>query len=147
MSYCCEPVLKLHILDRHSNKTDDYRFRCCVPAFSTQSRQRCSVVCLPVHLNNINKRSCRSENFRLFYERGDLPCTIYHTTTGQTLKWFIDNLEILNIDYYLPIFTDGLCEVKYPYSFIALQGTLNVIEANRIILFYFILRIRYFRFA
>jgi hypothetical protein len=129
MPYCCESVIKPH----NSSKTNckcslkEYRYQCCVPPFSIQSRQRCSTVCPLKHFNNINKRSCHSKIFRLFYERGDLPCTIEHTTKGQILKWFINNLETLNIDYYLPIFIDGLCETKYPYSFIALQGKQNEI--------------------
>jgi hypothetical protein len=127
MPYCCETVLKPHIYNC-PNKIDckcslkEYRYRCCVPPFSVQSRQRCSTVCPLPRLNTFHKRSFYSEKFRLFYERGDLPCAIHHSTKGQTLKWFINDLETLNIDYYLPIFTDGLCEVKYPYNFIALQG-------------------------
>ena len=127
MPYCCETVLKPRIFNG-LNKTnckcslEEYRYRCCVPPFSIQSRQRCSIVCSPIRLDSFKKRLYHSENFRLFYERGDLPCTIQHITKGQTLKWFINDLETLNIDYYLPIFTDGLCETKYPYSFIALHG-------------------------
>ncbi|UJR24928.1 hypothetical protein I4U23_006292 [Adineta vaga] len=99
----------------------------CVPPFSNQSRQRYSIVCPLIRLKIFNKRSYRSEMFRLFYERGDLPCAIEHIAKGQKLKWFIDNLEMLNLDYYLPIFTDGLCESTYPYSFIAFQGILDLI--------------------
>ncbi|CAF0760128.1 unnamed protein product [Rotaria sp. Silwood1] len=133
MPYCCESILKAHLFNS-TNKPycqcplEEYRSQYCVPAFSIQSRQRCSIVCPSIRLNAFNKRSLRSEKFRLFYERGDLPCTIHHTTKGQSLKWFIDNIETLNIDYYLPIFTDGLCETKYPYSFIALQGVLDLLE-------------------
>jgi hypothetical protein len=130
MPYCCETVLKPHFyncLNKPNCKCllEEYRYPYCVPPFSIQSRQRCSIVCPPKHLKNFNKRSCRSENFRLFYERGDLPCTIQHITKGQSLKWFINDFETLNIDYYLPIFVDGLCERKYPYSFIALQGKIE----------------------
>jgi hypothetical protein len=100
----------------------EYRYPYCVPAFSIQSRQRCSIVCPPKRVQHFHKRIFCSEYFRLFYERGDLPCTIQHITKGQRLKWFVNDLETLNIDYYLPIFIDGLCETKYPYSFIALNG-------------------------
>lgn len=58
----------------------------------------------------------------MYYERGDLPCAIEHTARGQTLRWFVNDLETLNLDYYLPIFADGLCEARYPHSFIAFQG-------------------------
>ncbi|CAF3863639.1 unnamed protein product [Adineta steineri] len=122
MSYCCETVLKPNILDCECSLR-----KYCVLPFSIQSRQRCSIVCPLINRNNFKKQICRSENFRLFYERGDLPCTIEHITKGQRLKWFINDLETLNIYYYLPIFTDGLCETKYPYSFIALQGILDLI--------------------
>jgi hypothetical protein len=121
MPYCCETVLKPH---KNNCKCllEEYRYQCCVPPFSIESRQRCSIVCPLKNVKNLNKRLYRSEIFRLFYERGDLPCTIQHITKGQSLKWFINNFETLNIDYYFPIFIDGFCEIKYPYSFIALQG-------------------------
>ncbi|CAF2987220.1 unnamed protein product [Rotaria socialis] len=128
MSCWFKTVLKPHVFNCKNQSHCKYRCQCCAPAFSIQSHQRCSTVCPPLFVDSFSKRSFRSENFRLFYERGDLPCTIHHTTKGQSLKWFIDNLETLNIDYYLPIFTDGLCEIKYPYSFIALQGILDLIE-------------------
>jgi hypothetical protein len=124
MPYCCSTILKPHLPNKTNCKCSlkEYRYPCCVPPFSIQSRQRCSIVCPPIRPNHFNKRICNSKIFRLFYERGDLPCTIEHTTKGQILKWFVNDLEILNMDYYLPIFMDGLCETKYPYSFIALQG-------------------------
>jgi len=105
MPYCCQ-----------------YRSCCCVPPFSIQSFQQGSIVCPPKSVNIFRQQTCRSNKFRLFYERGDLPCTILHTARGQTLKWFVTNLDTLNIDYYLPIFIDGLCETKYPYCLIAFQG-------------------------
>lgn len=127
MPYCCETVLQPNLFNS-SNKTkykcslNKYRYPCCVPPFSIQSYQRCSIVCPLERLKTLNKQKCYSEKFRYFYERGDLPCTIQHITKGQKLKWFIDDLNTLNIDYYLPIFIDGLCETKYPYHFIALEG-------------------------
>ncbi|CAF1259264.1 unnamed protein product [Rotaria magnacalcarata] len=128
MSYWLKTVLKPHVFNCKNKSHCKSHCQCCAPAFSIQSHQRCSTVCPPLFVDNFRKRSFRSEHFRLFYERGDLPCTIHHRGKGQSLKWFIDNLETLNIDYYLPIFTDGLCEIKYPYSFIALQGILDLIE-------------------
>ena len=128
MPCCCETVLKPRILKcsvqlNNGCSWKEYRYPYCVPPFSTQSRQRCSVVCPLVRLKtSYNYQSCRSKFFRLFYERGDLPCAVEHTTKGQQLKWFVDSLDMLNLDYYLPIFADGLCEGKYPYSFIAFQG-------------------------
>lgn len=100
----------------------------CVPAFSPQSRQRCSVVCLPTLTRPVVRSTTSSVRFRFFYERADLPCAVQHTTKGQRLKWFVDDLERLNLNYYLPIFADGLCETVYPYSFIALHGMLDLIE-------------------
>ena len=128
MPYCCETVLIPHLFSNSDPKVNCFcstrtsRPRSCVPPFSNQSRQRCSTVCPPVFHQLIQQRQYPSKIFRFFYERGDLPCTIQHTTKGQILKWFIEDLETLNIDYYLPIFVDGLCETKYPYSFIAYQG-------------------------
>lgn len=41
------------------------------------------------------------------YERGELPCTIEHGSTGNYLSW-ICPLEKLDYEYYLPLFFDGL---------------------------------------
>jgi hypothetical protein len=60
--------------------------------------------------------------FRFFYQRGDLPCRIEHSSSGPKLKWLIDDLETLNLNYYLPIFIDGLCQMQYPFDLIAFQG-------------------------
>ena len=73
--------------------------------------------------------------FRSFYERGDLPCTIRHIARGQTLKCFVNDFECLNIDYYLPIFVDGLCETRYPYSFIGVRGLERDVDGKRFSLF------------
>lgn len=127
MSYCYQLILKPNIFNV-KNKTNrqvlpkQHYYQRCAPAFSIQSRRRGSFICPPLNFLIPKKQSIRSEKFRLIYERGDLPCIIHHATKSNSLKWFIDNLETLNIDYYLPIFIDGLCETKYPYSFIAFQG-------------------------
>ena len=78
---------------------------------------------------NLNECRCASpfrlvirQSFRYFYQRADLPCAIQHRTNGQTLKWFIDDFQTLNVNFYLPIFIDGLSQRKYPFSFIAFQG-------------------------
>ena len=94
----------------------------CSSPFSNQSKQRHSIVCQPKISNNFRQHEIFSRKFRFHYERADLPCTIHHTTKGQSLKWFVDDLETLNINYYLPIFIDGICENEYPYNFIAQQG-------------------------
>ncbi|CAF0888124.1 unnamed protein product [Didymodactylos carnosus] len=100
----------------------------CTPAFSIKSLQPCAQICLPPRLCAFCVRSCHSKMFKQLYERGDLPCSILHVADGQRVKWAVVDIEKLNIDYYLPIFTDGLCETKYPYHFIAKQGILDLIE-------------------
>jgi len=65
--------------------------------------------------------------FRVYYERGDLPVSVDHTLGGQRIKW---QANLIELDYkaYLPIFFDGLRELDEPYRFLAIQGTIDLIE-------------------
>eukprot|EP00659_Diplonema_papillatum_P009109 gene9109-14113_t len=91
------------------------------------------------------KRSIPPTEFRRFYDRGDLPIAMQHkghgnaidwksdwapnskTTTGNKLDWKVD-IEKLDYHHYLPIFFDGLREVDEPYRFLAVQGSLDLLE-------------------
>eukprot|EP00735_Rhodelphis_limneticus_P015592 TRINITY_DN9901_c0_g1::TRINITY_DN9901_c0_g1_i1::g.2969::m.2969 TRINITY_DN9901_c0_g1::TRINITY_DN9901_c0_g1_i1::g.2969 ORF type:complete len:296 (+),score=53.65,sp/Q9DAK2/PACRG_MOUSE/62.67/3e-96,ParcG/PF10274.4/3.8e-76 TRINITY_DN9901_c0_g1_i1:44-889(+) len=65
--------------------------------------------------------------FRRFYDRGDLPIQIEHTTVQNKVLW---KLEVEKLDYhhYLPIFFDGIREREEPYRFLAVQGCFDMIE-------------------
>lgn len=64
--------------------------------------------------------------FRQHYERGDLPLSIQHAAT-RTLLWKIDVTK-LDYHHYLPIFFEGLRELEEPYAFVAMQGSLDLLE-------------------
>lgn len=63
-----------------------------------------------------------TNRFRFFYRRSEFPCSIEHRSSGHKLKWFFDQLDLLNLDFYLPLFAEGLRETKFPFSFIAFRG-------------------------
>eukprot|EP00033_Pygsuia_biforma_P001349 GCRY01001528.1.p1 GENE.GCRY01001528.1~~GCRY01001528.1.p1 ORF type:complete len:225 (-),score=33.48 GCRY01001528.1:226-900(-) len=73
------------------------------------------------------KRDPIPTQFRIFYERGDLPIAVEHRTLGNKIQW---KVEISKLDYhhYLPIFFDGLRELQEPYKFLARQGVQDLLE-------------------
>jgi len=66
---------------------------------------------------------------RRFYERGDLPIQIDHGGVANRLAWKVE-IQKLDFHHYLPIFFDGLREQEMPYSFVAEQGVLDMLEAG-----------------
>lgn len=66
---------------------------------------------------------------RRFYERGDLPIQIDHGGVANRLAWKVE-IQKLDFHHYLPIFFDGLREVEQPYSFVAEQAVLDMLEAG-----------------
>lgn len=68
-------------------------------------------------------------DLRRFYERGDLPIQIDHGGVANRLAWKVE-IQKLDFHHYLPIFFDGLREVEMPYSFVAEQGVLDMLEAG-----------------
>merc|ERR1719281_1140283 len=65
--------------------------------------------------------------FRVFYDRGDLPIQIFHGAVGGKIAWKVD-VEKLDYHHYLPIFFDGLREKEDPYRFLAVQGAYDMLE-------------------
>merc|ERR1740138_315123 len=65
--------------------------------------------------------------FRTFYDRGDLPISIFHGAVGGRIVWKVD-IEKLDYHHYLPIFFDGCREKEDPYRFLAVQGTYDMLE-------------------
>jgi len=66
---------------------------------------------------------------RRFYERGDLPIQIDHGGVANRLAWKVE-IQKLDFHHYLPIFFDGLREEELPYSFVAEQGVMDMLEAG-----------------
>lgn len=66
---------------------------------------------------------------RRFYERGDLPIQIDHGGVANRLAWKVE-IQKLDFHHYLPIFFDGLREQELPYSFVAEQGVMDMLEAG-----------------
>ncbi|KAG5492888.1 hypothetical protein JKF63_01468 [Porcisia hertigi] len=65
-------------------------------------------------------------DFRHHYERSDLPVSIQHGAK-RSLLWKVDATK-LDYHHYLPIFFDGLRELEEPFSFVAFQGSLDLLE-------------------
>ncbi|GKT26175.1 Parkin coregulated gene protein homolog [Aduncisulcus paluster] len=72
-------------------------------------------------------RKAEPTNFRVHYDRGDLPLVIHHVAMGSKLAWRVDMVE-LDYHHYLPIFFDGIREKEHPYSFIAREGTVDLLK-------------------
>jgi hypothetical protein len=74
-----------------------------------------------------NPRKIPVSDFRLHYDRGDLPILVEHER-GTKIKWKDNNFEKFNFQLYLPIFIDGIREKTDPYRFLAIQGTFDLLE-------------------
>jgi hypothetical protein len=81
------------------------------------------------------KRQITPSNFRLHYDRGDLPVLIQHSN-GYDILWkglsedgpqdprkLKAFFETFDFQLYLPIFVDGIRETTDPYRFLAIHGT------------------------
>ena len=66
----------------------------------------------------INRRYIPVSEFRLFYDRGDLPVTIEHLGPQNKINWKVDRQQ-LDFHHYLPIFFEGIREKMDPYRFLA----------------------------
>lgn len=66
-----------------------------------------------------------NSEFRFFYERGDLPVSVYHFGVDK-IQWKHPIAE-LDFHHYLPIFFSGLREVEHPYSTLAYVGSLELL--------------------
>ena len=64
--------------------------------------------------------------FRLFYDRGDLPVAIEHGPQNK-IAWKVD-IQQLDYHHYLPIFFEGVREKMDPYRFLAIQGVFDMLE-------------------
>ncbi|KAG3108896.1 hypothetical protein PI124_g11865 [Phytophthora idaei] len=72
-------------------------------------------------------RKVEPTRFRYFYDRGDLPVRVNFAAAVRKLQWQVD-LSLLDFSHYLPVFMEGLRELEEPYHFLALNGTLDMLE-------------------
>ncbi|KAG6615529.1 uncharacterized protein IUM83_05124 [Phytophthora cinnamomi] len=72
-------------------------------------------------------RKVEPTRFRYFYDRGDLPVRVNFAGAVRKLQWQVD-LSLLDFAHYLPVFMEGLRELEEPYHFLALNGTLDMLE-------------------
>lgn len=74
----------------------------------------------------VNCRRIPISEFRLFYDRGDLPVTIEHGPQNK-INWKVD-IQQLDYHHYLPIFFEGIREKIDPYRFLAVQGVFDMLD-------------------
>ncbi|KAK2959229.1 putative flagellar/basal body protein, PACRG family protein [Blattamonas nauphoetae] len=74
-----------------------------------------------------HERDMQPTEFRLFYDRGDLPISLEHRASENGIKWKIEP-EQLDYHHYLPIFFEGLRELVEPYALLAKQGIYDMLE-------------------
>uniref|UniRef100_K3XAP7 Uncharacterized protein n=1 Tax=Globisporangium ultimum (strain ATCC 200006 / CBS 805.95 / DAOM BR144) TaxID=431595 RepID=K3XAP7_GLOUD len=60
-------------------------------------------------------------------DRGDLPLWVNFAGAVRKLQWRVD-LTKLDYAHYVPIFMEGLRDLDEPYQFIALNGTMDLLE-------------------
>ncbi len=81
----------------------------------------------PPRAGAFHPRKIPVSDFRLHYDRGDLPVLVKHER-GTSIKWKDENFDKFNYQLYLPIFVDGIREVVDPYRFIAIRGTFDLLD-------------------
>eukprot|EP00440_Ansanella_granifera_P010998 gb/GFBE01011928.1/.p1 GENE.gb/GFBE01011928.1/~~gb/GFBE01011928.1/.p1 ORF type:complete len:298 (+),score=61.80 gb/GFBE01011928.1/:1-894(+) len=81
----------------------------------------------PPRAGAIVRRPVERTQFRIFYDRGDLPIQVLHGGVSGGIAWKVD-VEKLDYHHYLPMFFDGLREKEDPYRFLAVQGTYDMLE-------------------
>lgn len=79
--------------------------------------------------NDSTKVNITHSEFHEFYERGDLPVSVAFEGVTRKVQWKI-NIDKLDYSHYLPIFIDGIREIREPYKFLARQGTYDLLSRN-----------------
>lgn len=71
-------------------------------------------------------RKADPTQFRMFYDRGDLPIALGHGGIKNHIDWKVDKSK-LDYHHYLPVFFDGIRETREPYKFLARQGVSDLL--------------------
>ncbi|KFV66164.1 Parkin coregulated gene protein, partial [Dryobates pubescens] len=95
--------------------------------FTVKAMMKNTVVRGPPLAGAFKERPTKPTAFRKFYDRGDFPIALEHDTKGNKIAWKVE-IEKLDYHYYLPLFFDGLCEMTFPYEFLARQGIHDMLE-------------------
>jgi hypothetical protein len=70
-----------------------------------------------------------TSDFRIYYDRGDIPIRVLHSGSLNKIKWNIPPNQI-DLKHFLPLFVDGLKEKLDPYRFLAILGSFELLEKN-----------------
>ncbi|XP_065057361.1 parkin coregulated gene protein-like [Rhopilema esculentum] len=109
-------------------KSDPDKSLLFTQGFTTMSRnENAKIIGPPAAGAHRSRPDVKETLFRKFYERGDLPIALEHDTRGNKIAWKVE-IEKLDYHHYLPLFFDGLKEVKHPYEFFARQGCHDLLE-------------------
>ncbi|XP_023243281.1 parkin coregulated gene protein homolog isoform X2 [Centruroides sculpturatus] len=101
-----------------------------VPAFTKQSNyQKNTKVTGPSKLGFFRPKPASPSQLRIWYESVGLPVFLKHERSGHSLQWKV-NIKDLDYKIYLPIFFDGLSELEHPYDFFAVNGIIDMVNAN-----------------
>ncbi|CAL6004335.1 Parkin_co-regulated protein [Hexamita inflata] len=66
-------------------------------------------------------------DFRMYYNRGDIPIVIQHEASSIQLKWKTPK-NTIDMHHYLPLFFEGLRETQYPFAAIAEEGVRDLLS-------------------
>ncbi|XP_055597365.1 parkin coregulated gene protein isoform X2 [Uranotaenia lowii] len=99
-----------------------------VPAFSIESLQKGTFVLGPPKAQKSKYMlQPKATSFRMYYDRGDLPIKMEYLTGGDKIAWTVD-IDKLDYGLYLPLFFDGLSEIRHPYKTYARQGVQDLLS-------------------
>ncbi|DBA05082.1 TPA: hypothetical protein N0F65_000770 [Lagenidium giganteum] len=94
---------------------------------ATSGSAKLSPIRRPQSSGAFKPRKIEKTRFRYFYDRGDLPLRVNFAGAVRKIQWQID-VGQLDYTHYLPMFMEGLRELEEPYHFLAVNGTLDLIE-------------------
>ncbi|KAG8195517.1 hypothetical protein JTE90_019506 [Oedothorax gibbosus] len=70
--------------------------------------------------------------FRYLYKNGHIPVVLDYRRGARQhdLHWMVD-IDKLDFEFYLPIFSDGLSDVEHPFDVLAREGTIILLTAAK----------------
>lgn len=89
-----------------------------------------SQAALPPVSGIFKTRPAATSLFPLAYQRNELPIMVEPKPGGKTLRWTQDIGE-LDYSKYFPLFIEGMREQEYPFSFLAREGTFQLVAFGR----------------